>query len=84
MSSYDDHPAVSGDGNGFTVQRDGADYRVLPNEAMGWGIYTGPNLDLVFGDNGPAIGFGDADTAIGALLDEPQAAQTTDTDEDGM
>lgn len=66
-----DDPRVTrfGDSGGYEVTTDGGDmFRVLPNEAMGWGIYYGPNLDLLITQSGPAIGIGSAEEAIGALL----------------
>jgi hypothetical protein len=33
--------------DGYTVHRDGTNYRVLPNDAMGWGVFTGDRLDMV-------------------------------------
>jgi hypothetical protein len=35
---YDNDPDVQRSGaDGYTVHRGGTDYRVLPNEALGWG-----------------------------------------------
>jgi hypothetical protein len=33
--------------DGYTVHRDGIDYRVLPNTTVGWGAFTGERLDMV-------------------------------------
>jgi hypothetical protein len=45
---YDNDPDVARSGaDGYTVHRDGTDYRVLPNEALGWGAFTGERLDMV-------------------------------------
>jgi hypothetical protein len=44
--------------DGYTVHRDGTDYRVLPNDAMGWGVFTGHHLNMV------GIGWTSAEAAI--------------------
>lgn len=61
-------PRVSASGDGYTVTTRRGTYRVLNAGVMGWGVYQGPSLDLVFTDTGPAIGAADADELIGALL----------------
>lgn len=83
MSRYRDDPRVSGYGSdGFSVSRDGTDYRVLPTGVFGWVVCTGPNLDFVAAaDGGFAIGFASADDAIGAALGEAAADTGTAADE---
>jgi hypothetical protein len=68
MSSILDNPRVTRLGtSGYEVATDDGPIRVLPNEAMGWGLYVGPKLDLVFTSGGPAIGFDSAEDAIAAV-----------------
>jgi hypothetical protein len=42
--------------------------RVLPNDVMGWGLYTGERLELVLTEHGPAIGYASVEAAITAVL----------------
>lgn len=73
MSRYRNDPRVTRTGTGFTVTTGDTDYRILPNDTLGWGIYTGPNLDLVIFDSGVlALGFHTADKAIKALIGAPR------------
>ncbi len=94
MSDTATDPRVSPfGGDGWEVSTSQGVYRVLNSGLMGWGVYTGQNLDLVFTDSGPAIGAENADDLIRALLDnDTPAAQAaasdqqdqTDDDTDGM
>ena len=59
---------------GWDVTTGQGSYHVLHSDAMGWGIYTGPNLDLVFGSDGPAIGAARGEELVKALLDADNAA----------
>jgi hypothetical protein len=54
--------------DGYEVDTTDGPIRVLPNEAMGWGLYVGPRLDLVMTPAGPAIGYESAEDAVGAVL----------------
>lgn len=83
MSRYSDDPRVSGFGaDGYTVSRDGTDFRVLPTEVFGWVVCTGPNLDFVAATGGGfAIGFPTAEAAIGAVLGEQPTSAATATDQ---
>nr|WP_221374460.1 hypothetical protein [Actinoplanes polyasparticus] len=54
--------------DGHEVTTDQGVFRILPNDALGWGIYTGEHLNLVMTESGPAIGFESAEAAIKALL----------------
>ncbi|GAA0494363.1 hypothetical protein Ade02nite_20370 [Paractinoplanes deccanensis] len=67
MSILDD-PCVQPFGGGFEVTTDAGPVRVLPNEALGWGLYVGDRLNLVMTSSGPAIGFQSAEAAIEAVL----------------
>ncbi len=72
MSRYRNDPRVTVSGNGYAVTVDGTTYRVLHSDVLGWGVYTGPNLDLVYTtDNEWACGLADADDAIALLLGQP-------------
>jgi hypothetical protein len=73
VSAYIGHPAVTADtSGGFTVTKDGTEYRVLDSDVFGWTICTGPNLDFVPTEQGGfAIGFPEADDAIRALIGDP-------------
>jgi hypothetical protein len=84
---------MSHDQDGRTVHHDGTDYRILHNGPLGWGIYTGPNLDMVPAEGGGfAIGFDSASDAEAALTGTQPASQPTpeptsgniDDDADGM
>jgi hypothetical protein len=72
-SRYDHDARVVRAGNEFTVTAsDGTVYYVLPSDLMGWGIFTGPNLDLVPTAGGRfAIGIDTADHAIAAIIGDP-------------
>lgn len=72
MSRYDQDRRVHPAGRGYTVTAGGTRYRVLPSQTLGWGIYTGPNLDLLPAPGGFAIGYQTADDAIGDLLGDPR------------
>lgn len=73
MGKYDNDPDVTvhhpdaPDGPSYTVHTEGGDVHVL--QALGWGLYHGPNLDMVAAPSGPG-GFAwqitDADSAIEA------------------
>jgi hypothetical protein len=83
VSRYNSDPRVSGYGSdGFTVSRDGTDYRVLPTGVFGWVVCAGPNLDFApTTDGGFAIGFATSDEAIGAVLGEdPTTTSTANTE----
>lgn len=56
-------------GDGYEVTTSTGTFRVLNAGVMGWGVYTGSNLDLVVTDTGPAIGAADGDELVKALLD---------------
>ncbi len=66
---FEGHERVSRFGeHGWTVRVDGRDLRVLPNGAMGWGVYTGPNLEVAMVGGSPAVGYADVEELVGALL----------------
>ncbi len=54
--------------DGHEVTTDGDPVRVLPNKLMGWGLYTGDRLDVVFIDGAAAIGYESAEAAVEAVL----------------
>jgi hypothetical protein len=63
-----DDPRVRPCGDGFRVDT-GPGYEIRPNPVLGWGIFTGPNQDLVQAEGGGfALGYQNADQAIDALL----------------
>ncbi|MBB5872004.1 hypothetical protein F4553_005383 [Allocatelliglobosispora scoriae] len=68
MSRYAEDPRVTAHANGFTVQVGDHFVHVLDSGALGWGAYTGPNLDLIVTAAGPWIGSPTADDLISALL----------------
>jgi hypothetical protein len=68
VSRYDHDPRVTRRDSGYTVQLSKRTVYVLDADVLGWGVYTGPNLDLVFTDAGPLLGAATADELIGALL----------------
>lgn len=74
MGNYDQDPRVTPWGNGYSVADDGRDFRILNNgEPLGWGVYEGPNLDLLpVAGGGWFLGFEGPDDAIGALIGDPQ------------
>lgn len=75
MSVYLDDPRVTSTTRGFAVTLDTGVYYVLFTEAFNWTICYGPNLEFVpDGAGGFAIGFPNADEAIGALLGLSAAA----------
>jgi len=57
-----------GSSGGYEITTDDGSIQVLPNDALGWGLYVGTNLDLIMTGSGPAIGFESAEDAIGAVL----------------
>lgn len=72
MSKYAGDPDVTAhaDGTDYTVHTAGGDVHVLKTGALGYGLYAGPNLDMVAAPSGPG-GFAwqmgdDPDTAIEA------------------
>jgi hypothetical protein len=58
---------------GYTVTAGGHTVHVLNTGAMGWGAYTGPNLELIVTGSGPWIGIPTADALIGVLLQADNA-----------
>jgi hypothetical protein len=68
LTTYTSDPRVSTRDGGYTVHVDGETIHVLPSPALGWGAYTGPNLDLIITTAGPWTGFPTADVLIAALL----------------
>ncbi|QSB14565.1 hypothetical protein JQS43_24340 [Natronosporangium hydrolyticum] len=69
LGRYERDRRVRKEGKGYTVTVDGREYRVLHTDAFAWGIYTGPNLDLVGdGRGGFAHGYRGAEAAIDALI----------------
>ena len=74
MSRYDNDPRVTRRGSGYAVQVANQTVYVLDADILGWGAYTGPNLDLMFSDAGPLLGAATADELIGALLQADNAA----------
>lgn len=76
MSRYDNDLRVVYEGDGYTVTgADNCTYRVLNMGALGWGIYYGPNLDLLpVAGGGFAINITDGDKAIAALIGDPVTA----------
>lgn len=73
MSKYANDPDVtvhhpdSPDGPSYTVHTRGGDVQVL--KSLGWGLYHGPNLDMIQAEGGPgghAWQINSADTAIEA------------------
>jgi hypothetical protein len=74
VSRYDNDPRVTRRGSGYTVQLNGQAVHVLDADMLGWGAYTGPNLDLLFTATGPLLGAASADELIGALLQADNAA----------
>jgi hypothetical protein len=71
-------PRVTAFGDGYEVTTRRGVYRVLNAGVMGWGVYQGPNLDMVFDQGGPVIGAADGDELVKALLE-----QDTSTDSGG-
>lgn len=67
-------PRVTASGAGYTVTTRRGTYHVLDSGVMGWGVYTGRNLDMVFGADGPLIGAAAADDLVKALLDADNAS----------
>ncbi len=55
-------------GDGYEVTTTKGVYRVLNAGVMGWGVYTGPNLDLAFTPAGALIGAADPEELIRMLL----------------
>lgn len=73
MSNYDRDSRVHRQGRGYTVTNRGTEYQVLPNQSLGWGIYSGRNLNLVqVAGRGLAIGYRSADEAIRVLIGNPR------------
>lgn len=77
VTAYIDDPRVEQEGDGFivTIHQGGHSHRfsVLWSESLGWGIYTGPDLQIAIGpDDRFLIGFVTADDALYAILGEPQ------------
>lgn len=76
ITQYDTDPRVRRDGDRYVITLDGTDYTVLrtPGATFGWAICAGPNMEYIAGSgpNGLAIGYGAADTAIRALIGDPQ------------
>lgn len=69
MSSILNDPRVKPFGtDGHEVTTDNGVFQVLPSEALGWGLYVGPKLDMVFSSGGPVIGFESAEAVIEAVL----------------
>ncbi len=68
MSAYEHDDRVAPYGTGFTV----AECVVLPTISFGWTICHLGSLAFVQTDDGPAVGYGDADDAIQALIGDPQ------------
>jgi len=72
-SAYDHDPRVTSTDTGYTIDLNGTVYHVLHAKWCGWGIYTGPNLDMVPTTTGGfAIGYPAADDAIRALIGDPE------------
>lgn len=71
-------PRVTAYGTGYTVTTSQGTHRVLNAGDMGWGVYTGQNLDLLFGEDGPAIA-ADANELITGLLKADDDTRTADT-----
>ncbi len=73
---------------GFDVTTRQGTYHVLDSGLLGWGVYHGPNLDMVLTDDDRlAIGAAHADDLIKALLDNDNTTiqhDLTDDDTDGM
>ena len=74
MSRYDNDPRVTRRGSGYAVQLTNQTVYVLDADILGWGAYTGPNLDLMFTSAGPLLGVAAADELIGALLQSDNPA----------
>lgn len=55
-------------GSGYEVTTKDGVYRVLDSGVLGWGVYTGQNLDLVFSPDGPVIGAAGPDELVAGLL----------------
>lgn len=69
LGRYERDRRVRREGKGYTVTVDGRQYRILHLDTFAWGIYTGPNLDLVGdGRGGFAYGYRSAQAAIDALI----------------
>jgi hypothetical protein len=68
VSRYDHDPRVTRRGSGYTVQLSTQAVHVLETDVLGWGAFTGPNLDMLLTDAGPLVGVATADEVIGALL----------------
>ena len=88
-----DSRVTARENGGWDVTTSQGTYHVLDSEALGWGIFTGQNLDLVFTDGGPVLGAAEPQGLIDALLNaddgvtnaQASAEQTDDdTDTDGM
>jgi hypothetical protein len=64
-----DNPRVSQTGSdSYAVASDVGRIVVLPNEALGWGLYRGASLELVSDGSGFAIGFSSAEEAVEVAL----------------
>jgi hypothetical protein len=54
--------------DGYQVATDTGIVNVLHSDMLGWGLYTGPRLEMVITGSGPAIGIVSAEAAIKAVL----------------
>jgi hypothetical protein len=67
MSILND-PRVTARSDGYAISTDNGPIYALPNDALGWGLYHGPRLDMVMNLSGPAIGLASAEAAVEAVL----------------
>lgn len=63
-----DSRVTARNGGGYDVTTKSGNYHVLDAGVMGWGVYTGPNLDMVFTNDGPLIGAAGPEDLIRGLL----------------
>lgn len=72
MHDLTSDPRVTASGSGFRVATSKGTFHVLNADILGWGVYAGRNLDMVFTATGPAIGAADPNELIAALLEQDQ------------
>ncbi len=74
MSILND-PQVTEAGDGYKVAATAGPMHVLPNDTLGWGVYSGPNGDLVTTTQGPLIGWTSAEPAVEAAFNVARLAR---------
>jgi len=66
-------PWVTKSGDGYEVATNAGLMRVLPNDALGWGVYAGDNLGLVTTGQGSLIGYATPEAAVEVALNLAKA-----------